>query len=54
MAGAVDRLIAALRETNPVGKRGLDEAVCEALGRDSTSGAGGVSWAQILTAIADA
>ena len=52
MAGAVDRLTQALRETNRVGKRGLDEAAREALGRYFYERVG--RRPTIMTAIMDA
>jgi ribonuclease J len=52
MAGAVERLTQALRETNRVGKRGLDEAAREALGRYFYERVG--RRPTIMTAIMDA
>jgi ribonuclease J len=52
MAGAVDRLTQALRETNRVGKRGLDETAREALSRYFYERVG--RRPTIMTAIMDA
>jgi ribonuclease J len=52
LSGAAERLVAALRETNRVGKRGLDEAAREALGRYFYERVG--RRPTIMTAIVDA
>ncbi|MFZ2486514.1 MAG: ribonuclease J [Anaerolineae bacterium] len=52
MTGALERITQALRETNRVGKRGLDEAVKEALGRYFYDRVG--RRPMVITAILDA